>query len=129
MKLLMKLLKLVYKLFKSKAKSSNRNKTDYSNPEYSLKYVEDLPEYSFIEDRVVYVVGENENYWVVAFKCPCGCKDFVQLNLLSEGRNVWKLYIHENERFSIYPSIDRSISCKSHFTLTNGKVIWWTANY
>jgi len=110
-----------FSLFKIRAATPNSP----SEPEYSFKYVIDIPEDTSIEKKTIYIIGENGNYWVVGFRCPCGCGDFVQLNLLPDGRHVWKLYFHEGA-ISIYPSVDRKHRCKSHFNLTKGNVAWWT---
>ncbi len=122
MKIFRYLLLQIKKLFG--VRIAKRKSKDFSKPEYSLLYVDDLPEESTVREKTVYVVGENGYHWVAAFKCPCGCGDLIQLNLIPEGKHIWRIRMQE-ESFSIYPSVDRVYSnCRSHFNLTRGNVVW-----
>lgn len=67
-------------------------------------------EYPF-KEGVVYVC---KNDMRADLKCPCGCQDIISLPL-NEGKPMWK--INGN---SITPSINRTVGCRSHFTITNG---------
>lgn len=57
------------------------------------------------------------------FKCPCGCKEQVVLNLMQSHYPFWKVEIESSEDFSISPSID-STTCKAHYWIKHGRVIW-----
>lgn len=92
---------------------------------YLGQYIEELPPENEIEDNRIYIVGDKGYEWLAAFKCPCGCGDLIQLNLLEKGEHVWRIVRRKPQKISIAPSIDRTIGCKSHFTVTNGVVIWW----
>lgn len=125
----MNIFRLILKFFLSllESRASKWGRGVKRKPEYTIEYVESLPEENSTQERIVYIVGENGHYWVAALKCPCGCGDLIQLNLLPAGRYVWRLVVTK-ESFSIYPSVDRVFSCKSHFNLTNGNVVWWTSD-
>lgn len=78
-----------------------------------------------IEENVLYYIGEVEFKWLLSFKCPCGCKDIIQLNLLKEGNPRWRVKIHDDGDVSVYPSVNRQINCHSHFNITKNSVRWW----
>lgn len=90
---------------------------------FSLLNVEEIPE--DIKENELYHVGEGEYKWLLVFKCPCGCREVVQLNLLKEASPSWRVKIHEDGDVSVYPSISRHIKCKSHFNITKNSVRWW----
>ena len=90
---------------------------------YSFEQTEDFPE--SINDFVIYIVGENEFEWLAVLKCPCGCNDVIQLNLLEESTPSWELFRHRNRKLTISPSINRIVNCKSHFSILKGEVWWW----
>lgn len=95
---------------------------------YVAHYVDDLPEGTEIMERSIYVIGENGFAWLVAFKCPCGCQDFIQLNLLPEASPSWRISQDAKGRISISPSVYRNYRCKSHLIINKGKVLWWGGN-
>ena len=73
---------------------------------------------------VVYLVGEGQHLWSVAFLCPCGCGELVQLNLLPDTRPQWDVRTHEDTTVSLTPSVWRTKGCRSHFFLRRGRVEW-----
>jgi hypothetical protein len=89
--------------------------------ELILEFVGDLPNH--ICPQTVYIVGENNFYWMAGLLCPCGCQDFIHLNLLKEAKPCWKFKISKG-LISISPSVWRTYGCKSHFSISKGKVIW-----
>jgi len=72
----------------------------------------------------IYVLGENGYWWAAAFRCPCGCRETVQLNLLPEVRPRWNVTIEADRAVSLSPSIWRRVGCCSHFILARGRVEW-----
>lgn len=84
--------------------------------------VEDLPEKPL--PSTVYLVGEGEYLWFVAFVCPCGCGELVQLNLLPDARPRWSAEQHPDGTVSVSPSVWRVAGCRSHFFLRRGRVEW-----
>lgn len=84
--------------------------------------VPELP--SVLVPGTVYVIGENGHQWAAAFRCPCGCRATVQLNLLPEPRPRWSVTIGQNNAVSLSPSVWRKVGCCSHFIVRDGCVQW-----
>lgn len=72
----------------------------------------------------VYLVGEGDYLWFVAFVCPCGCDELIQLNLLPDARPRWSVERLADGTASITPSVWRVAGCRSHFFLRRGRVEW-----
>lgn len=100
---------------------SLRNKLFKESEVYSIRYCEDVPDN--VKPYVIYVIGENKCYWMALFKCPCGCDDEINLNLLDNTSPSWEID-HNVDEPSISPSIRRIKKCKSHFFIKRGKVVW-----
>lgn len=80
------------------------------------KFVEFIP--SEIEENVLYISIE---YDVAKHKCACGCGAII-VTSLSPAR--WRL-TYNGETVSLSPSIGNwSHPCKSHYFITNDKVVW-----
>lgn len=90
-------------------------------PEYKYAYSEDLPEK--VDNHVIYIIGDSKEPWLIAFICPCGCGELINLNLLKDADPCWKYSISKN-KISILPSVWRTTGCKSHFYLRKGKIDW-----
>ena len=90
---------------------------------YHFVVVDEEPE--TLRSGIVYVVGTGAKPWAAALKCPCGCREIVWLNLLdAEDRPVWEIAMHPNQTITVYPSVWRTVGCRSHFSLWRGKIIW-----
>lgn len=90
---------------------------------YSFSSVDEIP--AQMQDNVIYYIGEGKFKWLLVFKCPCGCCEVIQLNLLKEARPVWRVKFHDDGDVSLYPSVNRQVNCKSHFNITRNSVRWW----
>jgi hypothetical protein len=90
---------------------------------YRLISMENQLPYENVEERTVYHIGTENWKWLLMFKCPCGCADVIHLSLLHKSPQHWTVK-SDNETFSIYPSINRKIGCKSHFFIKDGDVVW-----
>jgi hypothetical protein len=88
---------------------------------YEFEFRSDEPE--FIPNNLIYIIGERPHYWMLCLKCPCGCGEIIRLNILKEAKPRWRFTIRWR-RITIYPSIWRSVSCRSHFHIRKGKVQW-----
>lgn len=56
------------------------------------------------------------------FKCPCGCKQKLALDLMKSHHPAWR--VEENESGpSVYPSVG-STTCGAHFLVRNGAIVW-----
>lgn len=95
------------------------NRTDGA-PTYNIMNVVELPDK--IADRTFYVIG-NE-VWAAAFTCPCGCGATIELSLLKQDRPSWRVRIDWRRMPTVYPSIWRTLGCKSHFFLRHGNIYW-----
>ena len=84
----------------------------------------DLPDKENVKNNIVYIIGEENFEWCLVFQCPCGCQDIIYLNLLTDTRPCWRIEKHEKECFSISPSINRIVGCKSHFFLKENSIQW-----
>lgn len=93
-------------------------------PYYQTIFTEDLP--SVVEKKRIYVIGTKEYPWQIAFLCPCGCKELIQLSLLRDTKPCWKFKLTNNREITLYPSVWRKIGCKSHFHVEKGKISWTT---
>jgi hypothetical protein len=97
-------------------------KRNKKRKEFTFQSTTDTP--LSIEKNVIYIIGEKRYKWLAVLICPCGCSDQIQLNLLQEGNPCWKVIKHWDKSVSIFPSIWRTIGCKSHFTIRKGTVSW-----
>lgn len=88
---------------------------------FKFKFCKDDPEH--VHDKVVYIVGEHPHLWKMCFKCPCGCNEIIDLNLLEQATPCWKFTIRWH-KISIYPSVWRRVGCRSHFHIRRGNVEW-----
>lgn len=99
-----------------------RKLAGWFSPKYRYLFYEDFPDN--VQDKVIYIVGEEITPWVLVFKCPCGCSQIIQLNLLKEANPRWGFQISKKDEISIRPSVWRTTGCKSHFVVRNGKIDW-----
>ena len=72
----------------------------------------------------IYFVGENGYQWAAAFRCPCGCRETIQLNLLPKRRPQWSVNLDKNKAVSLSPSVWRKVGCCSHFVVSHGHIHW-----
>jgi hypothetical protein len=83
--------------------------------------VAELPE--ALKSRSLYLIG-TRNPWSVAFLCPCGCGDLIQLSLLGYDSPSWTLTLARGGFATLAPSVWRTKGCCSHFFVRRGRVIW-----
>jgi hypothetical protein len=88
---------------------------------YHTKFLIDLPDK--YKRNICYLIGCNNQYWVLTFLCPCGCGDKIYLNLLKDNQPFWRINFDVNT-ISVYPSIWKTGGCRSHFFITNNRIIW-----
>jgi len=94
---------------------------------YAIAEVTDLPE--VFSEKVIYIVGEPGNIWLIAFRCPCGCKSVIHLNLLEDAEPKWNYKINKKGRITICPSVWRIKGCQSHFFVRRSKIVWVAEKY
>lgn len=88
---------------------------------YKIVIENDIPE--SVGDQTLYLIGEQGNYWLAVMKCPCGCRDTIQLPMTETAKPCWKVSIR-NDVPTLMPSVNRATRCKSHFILKSGHVLW-----
>jgi hypothetical protein len=88
---------------------------------YRVIQVEDEPD--FVKSKKIYVIGEDDFLAFAIMICPCGCKSKIHLNLLPGKKPTWSI-ININGIPTLKPSIWRTVGCKSHFFVRDGKIVW-----
>lgn len=89
---------------------------------YDYEFIDDVPDE--VRAGVIYLV-QNQGYcWQSVMDCPCGCKSVLFMNHVEDFNPSWSHQINENNLITLYPSVDRMVDCKSHFWVTDGKIIW-----
>jgi len=59
----------------------------------------------------------------LVMRCPDGCGEVLSVNLDARSGPAWRLY-KKRGLWSLFPSIDKTSGCLSHFILWNGRVLW-----
>ncbi len=85
-----------------------------------VRIEDDSTDIDFIPGKL-YLIGKDEPY-IGIFVCPCGCGELTHLNFIKDT-NCWTVDIKDGKA-TISPSILRTIGCRSHFFIQNGKVVW-----
>ena len=67
---------------------------------------------------------EDDEDWAVAFLCPCGCKDRLELALTPEVKPHWTLKLDEDNHPTLHPSVWRKTGCRAHFWVKAGEIVW-----
>jgi hypothetical protein len=91
-------------------------------PRYKTVICSDLPD--ACEAKTLYLIGEQDTYWMAALICPCGCRELIQLALDPTGRPRWQVSFNDKLQVSLQPSMNRKARCKSHFFFRHGKILW-----
>ena len=55
--------------------------------------------------------------------CPDGCGERLSINLDPGSGRAWQLY-QRRGMWSLFPSIDKTSGCLSHFILWSGRILW-----
>lgn len=117
----MRLLRIIKRCWRSLKRNYNGKRHKSIKQTFILKHVRDFPDEP--EDRVLYALGKPGNELFAGMKCPCGCQDFIEL-VLNGHSPSWKISVSRNDKPSLYPSVFRSVKCRSHFFLIKGKIKW-----
>ncbi len=89
---------------------------------YKHQYVNYVPEK--INSNTIYLVGNEGYYWQAVMLCPCGCDKTLNMSLMKEHHPSWNIKFNSDRIITLHPSINRTVGCKSHFFLRNGKIVW-----
>lgn len=74
--------------------------------------------------RDIYLARDHGEDWAVAFRCPCGCGDRLELLLIPEARPRWSVKQEVSGYPTLHPSVWRKTGCCSHFWIRNGRIKW-----
>ena len=74
--------------------------------------------------RELLLAQEDGKSWEVAMRCPCGCGDTLELQLIPEAKPHWTLSADVKGSPSLKPSVFRATGCKAHFWLRSGRIQW-----
>ncbi len=77
-----------------------------------------------LQNRNLILAREDDEDWAVAFRCPCGCGDRLELQLIPEAKPHWVLHRDERGHPTLHPSVWRKTGCRSHFWLRSGRIFW-----
>lgn len=77
-----------------------------------------------IGDDNFVLAREDDEDWAIAFLCPCGCKDRLELALIPEVKPNWTLKMDAENHPTLHPSVWRKTGCKAHFWVKEGKIVW-----
>ena len=91
-------------------------------PRVGYQRVDEFPD--LLKPSILYVAGEESHIWAAAMRCPCGCGDVIELNLLKEASPCWSVSRHPDGSVSLRPSIWRQKACRSHFFVRHGRIEW-----
>jgi len=72
-----------------------------------------------------WVFVEDGNPVAVEFVCPCGCGHNLHTPLGLSSPHHWE-YRAGSEGPTLSPSVRWTSGCKAHFTVTNGKIHWYS---
>lgn len=71
-------------------------------------------------DAVLVVRGTVRS---LVLNCPCGCGDYLTINLDSRVGPAWRFYWRKNT-LTLFPSYWRDSHCESHFVLWSNRIYW-----
>ncbi len=91
---------------------------------YATARVAERPER--LEPRTLYIVGEGNDRFCAAMVCPCGCGADLNMSLVAGDEPSWRAKTHLDGTSTLFPSVARTMGCRSHFVLRRGRVIWCT---
>lgn len=77
-----------------------------------------------IETDNLVLAREGREDWALAFLCPCGCNERLELALIPEVRPNWTLKIDDDGLPTLHPSVWRKTGCRSHFWIREGLIVW-----
>ena len=111
----MKFIRNIVKWFRNKYRY-------YTAAKFRAFFVNDFPDQ--VPEKQIFVVQEGTSPETIIFKCPCGCRTDIYLNLLKDSSPRWRFEINTKKEISISPSINRTVGCRSHFFIQNSRVAW-----
>ena len=94
----------------------------FGEPRFKAERVTEIPDK--LHPKKIYVAGEGSYLWFTAMICPCGCGEILYMNLDQKSWPNWKIEIHNDRTVTLFPSVNRTIGCRSHFYVRKGQIQW-----
>jgi hypothetical protein len=73
--------------------------------------------------RDIVLARDGDEDWCVGLRCPCGCKRAIELLVIPEARPRWEFSFDAQGYPTLWPSIQLTHGCHSHFWLRGGGFI------
>ena len=77
-----------------------------------------------LPNRRLVVTRDGDECWSAGMRCPCGCRELIELPLIEEADQHWTLVVDQAGHPTLAPSVWRRTGCRSHFWLREGRVRW-----
>ena len=91
---------------------------------YKVELTSNNPTFEDVKDGTIILVGGNDYAKWAYLKCPCGCNELIMMSLVKDNFPNWDVTLDKFGRPSIFPSINKTTGCRSHFWIKKGKIIW-----
>jgi hypothetical protein len=92
-------------------------------PDLRVQQVEEFDSAAAVPFCVYVEHRGGKDRWVHML-CPCECGEVISLNLMTSQRPCWTVTRHEDGTVSVYPSVDKTTGCKSHFFIRRSMIEW-----
>lgn len=100
-----------------------RRERKRTGPRFRAEYVPELPEVP--GPWTVYLGRDRDGLvWGGALRCPCGCAETIHVNFVPGHDAVWRFQVHPDATVTLSPSVWRTRSCRSHFFIREGILLW-----
>lgn len=93
-------------------------------PPRKLRIVEGDSLPSALPRRDIVLARDKDEDWCVGMRCPCGCKQVIELLLIPDVKPRWELQVNSSGQATLHPSIWLQTGCRSHFWLREGRILW-----
>lgn len=93
-------------------------------PRYVVALGDEHPSDEELRSDRVFVVREGTLKKWAYLRCPCGCREVIQLSLNPSRRPRWEVREDWFLRPTLHPSVNRLDGCRSHFWVRSGAVEW-----
>lgn len=94
---------------------------------FDVVYI-DTPDGVQIKPHRLYIERRGEKDRWLYLRCPCGCEDLISVNLMKSVQPFWTLQKHINRTISLWPSVNKTTGCRSHFFIRHSLIEWAKSN-
>ena len=102
----------------------------FMNPQKTYNaiiFIEEYTSHALPNPNEIIIVGTMEHPKWATFQCPCGCGEFLAVNLMVSVSPCWEARFDTDGRVTFSPSvrvINSEHNCRSHFFIRNNHVDW-----